>query len=572
MLLFVGVELWFLVMHGLGIRPGQPLMIAIAALLAMIRPIARGIARALDFISHPSPSTRAWTMAGIFLAANVILYWQAVHQKRDFRLRYQDEYSYRIQTRMAASGRLWEPAHPLAEFFECFQVIATPAYASTYFPGAAMLYAPGIWLGAPHWFIPLMASAGCVALTYGIFTELIDGLAGLLGALLLASISIFREQSIMVMAEVPALLGALLLIWLYLHWRQSRRLWLTAMMGIVAGWLAITRPVDALTAIIPVSIAILFDLRRVPMRRRLVIVAVGIAGMLPFVVIQLLFNLRVTGHLTETPFDFYTRQALPGSTYGFHGADKDAHSSWPLPQVQLAYENLANGLLREHTPGQSLTRWAKGYLADTIHNITPHSLLIMLMPAGLLGLRGRRWLIAGMLPLFVALYFPYVFFIRHYSVIVMPAGMLLVVLGVRELSDFSQMARPQVLTFLVALLVPLVISEWPSFDRFAADEFVDASALRQVDASLAALPHRPAIVLFHFSPDCNLDMEPVYNADVRWPDDAPVIRAHDRGENNIALFRYYAHRQPGRWVYLYNRSDGTIRDLGPVERLAESSR
>ena len=74
MLLFVGIELWFLVMHGLGIRPGQPLMIAIAALLAMVRPIARGITRALDSVSQPSPRARVLTMVGIFLAASTLLY------------------------------------------------------------------------------------------------------------------------------------------------------------------------------------------------------------------------------------------------------------------------------------------------------------------------------------------------------------------------------------------------------------------------------------------------------------------------------------------------------------------
>jgi hypothetical protein len=29
-----------------------------------------------------------------------------------------------------------------------------------------------------------------------------------------------------------------------------------------------------------------------------------------------------------------------------------------------------------------------------------------------------------------------------------------------------------------------------------------------------------------------------------WPDDAPIIRAHDLGERNAELFRYYAARKP----------------------------
>jgi hypothetical protein len=97
-------------------------------------------------------------------------------------------------------------------------------------------------------------------------------------------------------------------------------------------------------------------------------------------------------------------------------------------------------------------------------------------------------------------------------------------------------------------------------------------SLRAIDKQLAELPHRPAIVLFRYSPKIAPDLEPVYNADVTWPDDAPVIRAHDRGEKNIDLYRYYAQCQPDRWVYLYDRISGTITELGPVIRLAETSR
>jgi hypothetical protein len=177
MLLFIGVELWFLVMHGLGIRRYQPTLIGIAALLAMIRPIARAVTGALDRIAAPSQRVRRVMTAIIFIASIAVLYSQAVVQQRDFGLRYHDEHSYRIQTLMAAQGRLWMPAHPLPEFFESFQLIATPVYASVYFPGAALLYAPGVWMRLPHWIIPLLASGAVIALIYRVFTELIDGVA-----------------------------------------------------------------------------------------------------------------------------------------------------------------------------------------------------------------------------------------------------------------------------------------------------------------------------------------------------------------------------------------------------------
>src|SRR4051794_33300687 len=77
LLLFVGVELWFVIMHGLGIRPGQPTMIAVAALLGMFPPVARQITRFLDWFSNPSLRMRSLVAIAIFVLAILFLYWQA---------------------------------------------------------------------------------------------------------------------------------------------------------------------------------------------------------------------------------------------------------------------------------------------------------------------------------------------------------------------------------------------------------------------------------------------------------------------------------------------------------------
>lgn len=572
LLLFVGVELWYLVMHGLGIRRGQPTIIAIAAALALIRPIAREIARALDRVRHPTARQSAITASIIFVGSIALLYLQAVQQSRDFGLHYQDEYSYRIQTRMVAQDKLWMPEHPLAEFFQNFQLIAKPVYASVYFPGAAMLYAPGVWLGLATWIIPLLSSAGVVTLIYLIFTRLIDALAGLLGALLVVSNPIFREQSVMVMAQIPALLGALALVWSYLRFRDSPVTRRSAFMGMIAGWLMVTRPVDALVTIIPVGIGVLFDLRALSRRQRTMIVIAGWIGASPFLLLQSAFNLHVTGHITQTPFGFYTEQVYPGGTYGFHHVDPNARPAWTLPQVQTAYDRFSRALVKNHTPMNAVSLWAHDYLPATVKNVLPHSLLIVLLPVGLLGVRRRQWVLVAMAPLFVALYFPYLFYIRYYALIALPAGLLLIPIGIQILSDVSKRLRPSVLTFLMAAIVPLLISEWPTFNRMAKDDFMTGESLRQIETQLAALPHRPAIVLFHFTPGDAGDLEPVYNADVAWPDDAPIIRAHDRGDRNVKLFQYYAKRQPDRWVYLYDRAKGSLIDLGQVKALAEPSR
>jgi hypothetical protein len=117
----------------------------------------------------------------------------------------------------------------------------------------------------------------------------------------------------------------------------------------------------------------------------------------------------------------------------------------------------------------------------------------------------------------------------------------------------------------------LCLLQTNEFNRQMHDQLFDTSELRDVDAKLAALDRKPAIVLFHFPPDGNPHIEPVYNVDVARPDDAPVIRAQDLGARNKEIFDYYAARQPQRAFYLYNRSDLSIRFLGFAKDLGHAN-
>ena len=92
-----------------------------------------------------------------------------------------------------------------------------------------------------------------------------------------------------------------------------------------------------------------------------------------------------------------------------------------------------------------------------------------------------------------------------------------------------------------------------------------------VARALANLPHKPAVVLFHYSAEANVHEEPVYNTDVAWPDDAPVIRAHDLGPRNVEIFRYYAARQPDRFFYRFDRADNSLKPLGYARDLAKQA-
>ena len=104
---------------------------------------------------------------------------------------------------MLARGRLWMPAHPLADFFESFHILVRPVYASIYFPGTAMLHVPGVWLGLPTWVTPVVIAGAVVGMTYRVVSELLDGVAGLLAAMILLANSSFRVFSTVAMAQLP---------------------------------------------------------------------------------------------------------------------------------------------------------------------------------------------------------------------------------------------------------------------------------------------------------------------------------------------------------------------------------
>ena len=570
LLLFIGLQYSLLLAHAQW-PPKREAWWLLGGLLvlACIPPVNRRIAKVLDAVRQPARRTQ-WVIAAVICIVSAFaLYFEARHQQRSFVPRFQDEYSYLVQARMLASGRLWMPAHELAEFFTSFQLLAEPVYGSIYFPGAGISFVPGVWLGLPFWVMPLVTSAIAVGLLYLVFTELIDGVAGILGATMLLALPMFRMTSVMALAQAPTIMLALATLLAWLRWRASMRPWRAMVFGACAGWLMITRPVDALCVIAPIAIAALFDLRR--RERRLVatsIITVVVAAA-PFLALQVAFNLRVTGSPLRTPFDYFADLCYPQTSFGFHGYNPSIRPKLDLPQVQKFYDVHSIPFLEQHANvTKALAAWRDVRLKTTLLELTPGPLLMMLAPVGLLGLVDRRrWVAFAILPMFVGLYFCYVFFLPHYVVIAAPAMLLTVAMAVHVFRE-----RWPVATALVPLAVlRLTVLESSRFNRSAWDDVMDPGEIIAIDRTLATIPsNERAIVLFRFDPrSSNPHVEPVYNTDVAWPDDARIIRAHDRGDDrNVRLFEYYAKRAPDRIVYRYDRATGSMSRLGTVAERA----
>src|SRR5258705_9444821 len=121
-------------------------ILIISAGAAAVPAIGQRLTNWLDLRPRPSAKVRAITFTILFVISARYFLFSADAAGRGLFPTLHDEFMYLLQARMLARGRLWMPAHPLADFFDCFNVIVRPVYAAEYFPGTALIYVPGVWL------------------------------------------------------------------------------------------------------------------------------------------------------------------------------------------------------------------------------------------------------------------------------------------------------------------------------------------------------------------------------------------------------------------------------------------
>jgi len=574
---------------GSGMHPLRWVIVALVVAVVAIGPVNRVLGRLLDAVRDPTPRGREWAGLMIGVVATCYLVGTAFMQDRGLFPRTEDDCSYVLGARMLAAGRLWLPAHPMADFFESFYVLVKPVYCSIYFPGAAMFFAPMVWLNWPAWVIPALLSGACVALVYRIVTELMDGTAGILAAFLLVSLRWFRMLSVVVMSHVPMLLLGLSMFWFYLRWRGAgggRRIAWAAALGAAAGWGAITRPVDALALALPIGVGVVVEMVGKRESARLGSVLAVVSGAAPFLAIQLVFNFGVSGSVMRTPYTLYLDRNQPGSEFGIRTFDETLKPQTTLPG-KLAFYDWCKNFLRLHQPDNFLYPWFHSHRVGGrlvapnmllfFDAVLPSRLLLAALPVGLLGLvTGRRIVYAASLLSFLGLYALNPFFIEHYAVVIAPVVILVVLLGCRELGRaFPKRVGAETVIWFGVLALTLT-SYWevyrfmPSAGMPAGDDLQESSLMTYLNVELPSKVSEPAVVLFRQSSQrIYFFEEPVYNLDAAQIDANPIIRAHDLGAARDAeLIAYYAGVQPRRNFYLFDRDSGSLTSLGTAEGLA----
>jgi hypothetical protein len=315
-----------------------------------------------------------------------------------------------------------------------------------------------------------------------------------------------------------------------------------------------------------------------------------IAGAAPFLALQAVFDVGVTGKWFDTPYSAYLRQDQPNTSFGFHPVDPAAHPQSVLPQKQWLFDHFYAKYILRHQPSQVLPWWGRVYAPLAADTALPSRVLLIFIPVGLLTLRDRRAAaIAAILPLFVLLYMMNTFFLEHYAILIAPTALLLVLLGMKRTAGIAPpKIAPVVRTALAAGFLAICFFSLPEFNPLWGqgyerndETFPDAPLMQFVRNELpnaSDLQNHRAIILVRWRLGGgkwqNVQEEPVYNTQTAWPDDAPVIFVHDLGAaRNQELFRYYAQRQPDRLVFRLDRAadtpEGLIQELGPVSKLVQ---
>lgn len=534
-------------------------------------------AKLLERVREPSVRGRRITAAVVGLLGGGHVIFSNVYLGRSLLPYWHDDQMHAVQARMMAEGHFLLPAHPMADFFETFHVFVKPVYAGIHFLGTTLLNAPGLKAGFPTWVVPILLASLAVALTYRVVTELIDGLSGLVAALLLVSLDFFRFIAPRILSHGTMLTLGLLLVWMFLRWRRRPGYGWSVAFGLTAGLTLITRPLDAAAYLAPLGLAMLFTRSGPTTSVRLRHALVAAVCTLPFAGVQLYFDKQVTGRWLYSPYQLYNDLNYPGINFDARrqlvGQEQIPDTPSTLPQKRAYY----NDFLLTFVRGVRASSLPKHIIDDrlmwTLRHGTPDALLYFLIPIGLLGLRTAARIAFVAIPfVYMAVYVPHYFYLAHYATIIAPSLSVLVLLGVRELAT-AWPGRSRRIEFAGLMTVTIAaLSSMPPFSTMVADdagpEMPDAAYANE---RLPSLVRRPALVLFHYDPGVTFHDEPVYNFERAWPDDESIVRAQDLGPRNPELFRYYARSQPDRTVYLFDRRQRRLIELGNVKKLADAA-
>lgn len=287
---------------------------------------------------------------------------------------YHDEYSYQLQARTFAAGRLsWPPCEQFPDLFHQIHVRNQPRTVSRYFPTTGAWVAIFLPTGLPivgHWLAGAIAAclfAACVARVTSQRTGLICGL-------LLAVSPGIAVFSNLLLAHHPTLLCLSTFLYAFVRMKSepSQLRW-SYISGTALTLAMLARPMTAAGFALPFGVDLLITMIRQPTARR-AIAGFGVPLLAGFAALAVL-NHDATGSPFSSAYQSYTDDFTPRHKFGFNNAVDTPASTGP-PALQK-YDEWATNL----TPSRAIDNVAKRLMASFQWTLARIPLLLGLLLA-----------------------------------------------------------------------------------------------------------------------------------------------------------------------------------------------
>ncbi len=226
----------------------------------------------------------------------------------------QEEFSYLLGADTFAHGRLANPTHPMAFFFDNIQLIQTPHYASARPPGQTVF----LWIGEALFHLPWLGVCLSVALMCAAFYWMLRAWTrpawALLAAILFAiRFGVFTYWMNSYWGGAVIALGGALILGAFPRILREQRVRDALMYGFGCCLLASTRPYEGFVYVLPTAILLVIWLARSPERAAVHARAVNVLLPISAMILVLLawfayYNFRTTGNVLETAYGLWRKQ------------------------------------------------------------------------------------------------------------------------------------------------------------------------------------------------------------------------------------------------------------------------
>jgi hypothetical protein len=513
------------------------------------------------------PGRPAWTrvlegplgpLAAALLTAAAILFVTEGHAPTPV---ISDEASYRLQAELLAQGLWSAPSPPLPQFFEQMHVQVVPTVASKYFPGHALAIAPGVVLGSP-WSMLLLMNAMAGALVFLLARRHFGiGVAVLAIALWVASGGNLRWRA----SWYSEITSSLLLLGAWWTAGLVKQRWSIATSIVLIAALALTRPLTAVAAAVPLAVVVLVRVvreQRLPEMAWGLTLGMALLGVLPW------WAHATTGSWHETPQSGYTRDYMPWDRLGFGFDDTPPLRTPPPDQLTVAQD--FHGLHQQHHASTYLPA-VRDRMVESVRQAAS-GWRYPLSPLALLGIIAGGWIMAVPVATVLLQFAAYGFYAHGagwslYYLELFPVLAVLMAGGIGLMvSRLLRRVHPAAdgTRWLLVVSAGAVFCALPDLRIQQARLRHHAGPTRAFAERLAQLPE-PSLVFVRYAPDHFAHHALVTNLA---PMDAQrVLVAYDRGAENALLRAHY----PDRRAYLFDEADGDLSPLTPPDTAAGSA-